>query len=220
MNENVQKMKEQLAQLKEEAATKTAELVEVSRLKAQIAIFSSEDIIKAQAAKTVRTATSDKLKQLDATCEEIVRSLPIFSSRTKENRKWNPSRQYGLGNQVATLTGILSGIQYSVTEHREQMLALTGLDEDFIEETLEAFGSTAYYSQNYDMVIDEMPYDMNKLVNNIALIEQALDIQLDKTKLTESVMSNRFEVARIRAERAKEEVTKGIALAGTIIDTE
>lgn len=179
-----------------------AEKKEISRLMAKIEILNNAGIENAMVNAAIRKDTTTKLEHLDNVCKEIVASMPIYSKTTKENRKWNPSRQYGISNQIALLTGILSGIQYSASEHREQMLAVTGLDSDIIESALEAFGSPSYYSKNYGIVIPEVPYDIEKINENLAMLENILDIQLDRVKITNSVMSSKFETARLAAERA------------------
>ena len=111
-----------------------------------------------------------------------------------------------MGNHIQLLTSLLSGINYAATDHKVMMLAATGLSEDLIEQTLEAFGSTVYYSNNYATVIAETPCNLSKLQDCIALIEDSLDLTLDKSKLTLPTMSARFELARVVAERKEAEL--------------
>jgi hypothetical protein len=127
--------------------------------------------------------------------------MPSYNNKTRENRKWMPSRQYGLGNQITALTGLLSGIQYSATVHKPYLLAATGLSEDLIESTLEALGTTAYYSTNYNAIIVGTDYNLATLNNNLQVIESILDITLDKSKINEATLSNRMLVAQLKAER-------------------
>lgn len=198
-------MKKLRAELAAKIKVNKAEMsknVEIARITAKMTILDNPAMTQARVKALIVRETSDKLKALDATCTEIVASMPIHNAKTKEDRKWNPSRQYGLGNNIQLLTGVLSGIQYSAVAHKEQMLALTGLDEDLIEQVLEAFGSTAYYSKNYNVVVDESTYDLEELTGALALVAEALDIQLDTSRLTDKVMDSRFEVARVKADLA------------------
>ncbi|MHB8098054.1 MAG: hypothetical protein ACYDD5_00510 [Sulfuricurvum sp.] len=200
------KAQEALARGKEQADI----MVEASKLNTVIKL-NSDDMVVARVQARLKDEASDKLAILDTACAEIITSMPVYSSRTKENRKWNPSRQYGMGSQIATLTGLLSGIQYSASEHKAQMLALTGLSENLIEDTLAAFGNTSYYSSNYNVVVDEAAYNEAALTALLLMVEDALDITLDKTLLTSDALHNRFTLARLRAEKSKADVDSALA---------
>ena len=214
---NLQELQAKLEAKKTEVAAKVANNIAVTKIQAQLNMLENDNLTLARVKASLRQETSDKLTNLNTQCEQLVATMPIYNAKTKQDRKWNPSRQYGLGNQIATLTGILSGIQYSATAHKEQLLALTGLSEDVIEATLEAFGSPSYYSNNYAMVVDEVPYNLDEILNNIGLIEQALNIVVDKSKLTETTMRTRFTVARTTAERTATQTATTVALSNQLI---
>ena len=195
-----------LEQLKQEAQAKLQTSIQAAKEAAEMnkykAIISGGvDRIMAQAA--VREETSEKLKSIELLCSTIVSELPIQNRATRETRKWNPSRVYGYGNQVGALVGILSGIQYSANEHKLQMLAQTGLNEQIIEDTLNAFGAPAYFSEKYDVIVDERPFDINNICNCLEILEFKLDLTLDKSLVTEAALSKQFELARIKAETAR-----------------
>lgn len=195
-----------LEQLKQEAQAKLQTSIQAAKEAAEMnkykAIISGGvDRIMAQAA--VREETSEKLKSIELLCSTIVSELPIQNRATRETRKWNPSRVYGYGNQVGALVGILSGIQYSANEHKLQMLAQTGLNEQIIEDTLNAFGAPAYFSEKYDVIVDERPFDINSICNCLEILEFKLDLTLDKSLVTEATLSKQFELARIKAETAR-----------------
>lgn len=181
--------------------TETAEKVAMARLETKLSLLSNPVLAKIRVSAAITAVTSDRLKELDASCDVIVKEMPIQSVKTREARKWSPSRQFGYGNHVAMVTGILSGIQYSTTDHKTQMLAITGLNEDVIEATLEAFGSQSFYSKNHNIVIPEQPFNMEALLGNLGLIEEALDITIDKSKLTTSAMTVKFAAAVAKANR-------------------
>ena len=211
-------LKAELKAKAEATALEVAESVEELRITMKLKMLDNPAMKVARINSAITTATSNKLAELHAMCEEIVTSMPILSKKTRENYKWNPSRQYGLGNHITAITGLLSGIQYSANEHKAQMLQATGLSEDLIEQTLEAFGSTAYFNKNFNIVVDAMPYNLEAIHGNLALIEEILDVQLDKSKLTAAVMTNRATIDKTKAELALAEANSTMEVAkGTIL---
>lgn len=180
----------------EAAIAKAKEEAEERRYNAII----SGGVDRVMAIAAVKEATSEELKAIEMACSMIVKDLPLTNKATREIRKWNPSRVYGYGNQIGALVGILSGIQYSAAEHRLQMLATTGLNEQIIEDTLNAFGSPAYFSAKYETIVPEKPYCINSIKNSIEVLEIKLNINLDKDAITEELLSKQFESARLRAE--------------------
>lgn len=180
----------------EAAITKAKEEAEERRYNAII----SGGVDRVMAISAVKEATSEELKAVEMACSMIVKDLPLTNKATREIRKWNPSRVYGYGNQIGALVGILSGIQYSAAEHRLQMLATTGLNEQIIEDTLNAFGSPSYFSAKYETIVPEKPYCINSIKNSLEVLEIKLNINLDKDAITEELLSKQFESARLRAE--------------------
>lgn len=180
----------------EAAIAKAKEEAEERRYNAII----SGGVDRVMAIAAVKEATSEELKAIEMACSMIVKDLPLTNKATREIRKWNPSRVYGYGNQIGALVGILSGIQYSAAEHRLQMLATTGLNEQIIEDTLNAFGSPAYFNAKYETIVPEKPYCINSIKNSLEVLEIKLNINLDKDAITEELLSKQFESARLRAE--------------------
>lgn len=198
----IEQLRQQAAEAVAASQAKVAEAFEISRLTATINRASSETIRQATVKAKLEEAATEKLKQIDLICEQTIASMPVYNSTTRENRKWNPTRTYGLGLQMQYLTGILSGIQYSASAHKPFLVASLGISEDLIESTLEALGASAYYSKNFNIVVPEQPSDLDRLISNLGIIEQVLDITIDKSKLTEANFKQRNEVARLRAEAA------------------
>lgn len=180
----------------EAAIAKAKEEAEERRYNAII----SGGVDRVMAIAAVKEATSEELKAIEMACSMVVKDLPLTNKATREIRKWNPSRVYGYGNQIGALVGILSGIQYSAAEHRLQMLATTGLNEQIIEDTLNAFGSPSYFSAKYETIVPEKPYCINSIKNSLEVLEIKLNINLDKDAITEELLSKQFESARLRAE--------------------
>ena len=205
MTPTLEELKIQAKAAAEAAKTKVAENLERIKLTAIITSATNEELLKAKTKIALTEDTSNKLKEIEAVCEQIVASMPILSAKTREVRKWNPSRQYGMGNQIALLTGLLSGIQYSATDHKQQMLAATGLSEDLVDQTLTAFGSTAYYSVNYSEIVPAVPYDLLTLLNCLAIIQDVLGVIIDKSFITDAAFKARFDLALVKAEKMKAE---------------
>ena len=192
-----------LETLRANAQTKIQEAIQTAKDKAEerkLNAIISGGVDRVMATMAVREATSEELKNLELSCEQIVKDLPITSRTTRETRKWNPSRVYGYGNQIGALVGLLSGIQYSASQHRLQMLATTGLNEQIIEDTLVAFGSPAYFSPKYETIIEAKPYDYNAIRSCIEVLEHKLDLNIDMSQLTEANIAKQFEAAQLRAE--------------------
>lgn len=215
--EQLQELRTQAAEAIAAGKAKAEMMIEVSRLIATINL-NNDNVVAARVQARLKTEATDKLNLLDTACSEIVASMPIYSARTKENRKWNPSKQYGMGNQIALLTGLLSGIQYAAFEHKAQMLALTGLSEDLIEDTLAAFGNTAYYSSNYNVVVDATPANPTALASYLLLVEDALGVTLDKASVNPTSVAHRFTAARLKAETKKAEVDAALAMPRITIE--
>ena len=192
-----------LETLRANAQAKIQEAIQTAKDKAEerkLNAILSGGVDRVMATMAVREATSEELKNLELSCEQIVKDLPITSRTTRETRKWNPSRVYGYGNQIGALVGLLSGIQYSASQHRLQMLATTGLNEQIIEDTLVAFCSPAYFSSKYETIIETKPYDYNAIRNCIEVLEHKLDLNIDMSQLTEANIAKQFEAAQLRAE--------------------
>lgn len=205
--------KELLAKV-EEARLKSLEDIktkaEESILQAKLSLYTSESYVAAQAKVARLTATADKLKETTAVCEQIVSEMPVYNEKTRENRKFNATRIYGYGNQIANLTGLISGIRYSASAHKAQMLAYTGLDEDTIDTFIDAFGSPKYYNKNYAEVVEETPADLDTILELLPVMEATLDVIIDKSGLTQKAIDKKFELARLRA--TKDQAEDQIAL--------
>lgn len=213
----MQDIKAKLEQARKEAAEKLAAKLETARMEAELALLSNENFQNALVNQAIREQTTSKLAQFSNQCSSIVADNPVFSRTLGENRKWNPTKQYGFGNQLAELSGLLSGIQYSVAEHNQLMLAAIGLTPDLVERTLEAFGQMPYYSVTTNEIVHGHRTDIGTLTECISLIEQQLELVIDKTRLTESVANQRYNTALVRAERAQAEAQLANDIADFVV---
>lgn len=213
----MQDTKAQLEQARQEASAKLQAKIDEARMQAELALLKNEKFQDAMVEQAIREQTVAKLAQLNSICSKIVADNPVYSRAQQQDRKWNPSKQYGFGNQFAELTGLLSGIQYSVTEHNHLMLVATGLSSDLVERTLEAAGTMPYYSVNYGEIVAGTPTNVPELLKCLSLVESALGITIDKFHITEAVAATRYNSAMVRAERTASEAANANEIANFVI---
>lgn len=206
-----------LEQAREQAAQAIVTKMAEAKAKVELSLLTNEKFQNALVNQKIREESTSKLAALEAMCESIVNDNPVYSKALKKDRTWNPSRTYGYGNQVATLSGILSGIQYSVSEHSALMLAATGLTADLVEATLEAFGNLPYYSSNYGTVVDGKPMNVELVRDNLDLIAYSLGIQIDKSAITQQQADRLYASAQAKAEKAQAEQQLGAAMEQYVI---
>lgn len=208
-----------LEAMKAEAKKKAKEAVEQANMQAeyfiaeaQIARATNSDITRSIAMAQAANATTAKLERLEAECTAVVAAMPVYSARTRENRKFNPTRFYGLGNDIAIVIGLLSGINYSAREHRAQLMAKTGLNSTIIEQTLESLGSLSYYSKNYGVVVEAKPYSVKSLKANLDTVAAMMNISLDTSVINEDSMKALWLNAEVRALKQYNEAMEGDAI--------
>lgn len=208
-----------LEAMKAEAKKKAKEAVEQANMQAeyfiaeaQIARATNSDITRSIAMAQAANATTAKLERLEAECTAVVAAMPVYSARTRENRKFNPTRFYGLGNDIAIVIGLLSGINYAAREHRTQLMAKTGLNSTIIEQTLESLGSLSYYSKNYGVVVEAKPYYVESLKANLDTVAAMMNISLDTSVINEDSMKALWLNAEVRALKQYNEAMDGDAI--------
>lgn len=211
--------KKMLEAMKAEAKKKAKEAVEQANMQAeyfiaeaQIARATNSDITRSIAMAQAANATTAKLERLEAECTAVVAAMPVYSARTRENRKFNPTRFYGLGNDIAIVIGLLSGINYAAREHRTQLMAKTGLNSTIIEQTLESLGSLSYYSKNYGVVVEAKPYSVKSLKANLDTVAAMMNISLDTSVINEDSMKALWLNAEVRALKQYNEAMEGDAI--------
>lgn len=196
----------------EQEAKLQAKIVEAEQRAVLARMASKIELVEAKYTQDRLEATTERLTVLDRLCENVTTEMPIFNSKTRENRKWRPSKVYNLGKHVELITGLCSGIQYSAAEHKMQMLSGTGISADLVDDVVNSMGSPAYYNKNYDIVMEEKPYNFDKLNRSLKLIADKLDLDVDLSMFTEETMKARFESARVSADSnqatAQEELAK------------
>ena len=191
--------------LKAQAKATIEAKLKAAREKAELELLMNDKFQDAMVNQQIREEATARLSSLNAQCEAIVSGMEVYSKTLRKVRTWNPSKRYGYGNQFAELSGLLNGIQYSVQEHSDQMLAVTGLSKDLIERTLNALGQLPYYNTNHNVLVDGIPTNAVELYQCVQLIEQKLGVMLDKSYITQANADRQFNNALIRAEGAQAE---------------
>lgn len=197
-NEGTNMNSDKLAIAKAQIAAK----LQAAKEKAEAELWSNEKFQDAMVAQAIREEATNRLSELDAACEAIVSGMEVYSKALRKARTWTPRKRYGYGNQFADLAGLLTGIQYSVAEHNEQMLAVTGLSKDLIERTLVALGDLPYYNINHNVIVEGTPTNVDELLQCVQLIEVILGITIDKSLITQANADRQYHSATIRAEGA------------------
>ena len=206
-----------IEQIREQAKANVAAKVLAAKEAAEIALLTNAKFLDAQVNQALRDQTTEKLTSLLDQCNAIVEANPVINRTLRQERKFNPSKRYGLGNQFALVSGLLSGIQYSVQEHASLMFEITGLSIDLIETTLQHLGQLPYYSDKYDEVVVGVEGNAAALLDNVLLVESILGVTLDKTLIKQSVLDRQHEIALAKAEQAQAETELAATVQSYII---
>lgn len=198
------KAQEILAKINEEASARAAQLND----EALIAAVTHPAYVGALAASKAAEGKLEKLNNYLKQCEAIVEAMPIYSEKTRQTVKFRPSSQFGLSTEISKLIAICTGIQYAKAEHKVQMLAITGLSETLVEQTLANLGSLPYYNSNYGVLVDGTMPNVEALKQDLMLVATTLGVTVDTSFMTQVYMERRYEAAMIREQKKEAEVAK------------
>ena len=141
-------------------------------------------------------------KQDSMTLDVIVDT--IAEQYAADDRKM--SLVFGYGIIPSKVLAIMKSIQFSKHEEKEDLLMMTGLDEQIIEDTLNAFGNTAYFSKAAVEVVPEQPMDIaavKELLQTVA-IDMKLVSDLDLSSFNNSNVEYQYKRAALKAEEMYE----------------
>ena len=198
------KAQEILAKINEEASARAAQLND----EALIAAVTHPAYVGALAASKAAEGKLEKLNNYLKQCESIVEAMPIYSEKTRQTVKFRPSSQFGLSTEISKLIAICTGIQYAKAEHKVQMLAITGLSETLVEQTLADLGSLPYYNSNYGVLVDGTMPNVEALKQDLMLVATTLGVTVDTSFMTQAYMERRYEAAMIREQKKEAEAAK------------
>lgn len=183
-------IKELQARLKAVKATKTTEINDtIARIKVEKEIDKLESPLYAKR----ELARKDNLT-LDALIDTISEQYAA------DDRKM--SLVFGYGVIPSKILAIMKSIQFSKHDEKEELLMMTGLDEQIIEDTLDAFGNTAYFSKAAVEVIPAIPMSIEKTKEllQVAAIDMKLVSTLDLSRFNRTNVNYQYERAELRAD--------------------
>lgn len=198
------KAQEILAKINEEASARAAQLND----EALIAAVTHPAYVGALASSKAAEGKLEKLNNVLKQCEAIVEAMPIYSEKTRQTVKFKPVSQFGLSTEISKLIAICTGIQYAKAEHKIQMLAITGLSETLVEQTLADLGSLPYYNSNYGVLVDGTMPNVEALKQDLMLVATTLGVTVDTSFMTQVYMERRYEAAMIREQKKEAEAAK------------
>lgn len=210
---NIEQLKAKVEAVKAENAAKVRERAEIARLEATLKLEGSEELLAAKVKLAANGEQTAKLQRLVDECAEIVSSIPVHNPKTRTNRVWAGNNKYNYGNQINLMYQLATGILYSCAEHKQLLLAHTGLDLEMLEQMVKAFGTPTYYSRNYHTIVEEQPYDINMVKSTVGVMQSELGVVVDTATLTESNFKNEFSRAKTTAMNNFKQAEEAIAEA-------
>ena len=184
-------LKAQLEERKLAKAQELATLKETITLQHELAKLNSPLYDKRELQKTDNITLDILLAQV----EEVYRH---------SDRKMSQTFGYGIiPNKILTL---LKALQYVKSAEREELLLIIGLDEQTIEDTLDAFGNTAYFAKTSIEVVPEIPMDIERTKELLKLVatDMRLVSDLDLSKFNIENVRYQYTRARVKAEEMLE----------------
>lgn len=199
---DIEQLRAKVKALQEANLVEINKAAEVARLEATLKLESSKELFESKVRITANGAQTQKLQTLVNECEAIINSMPVYNNKTRTNRKWSNSHRFGYGTQVDLMYQLAAGILYACAEHKQLLLAHTGLDLEILEQLVEAFGMPKYYDRKHHTVVEARPYTV-KLVNDVIDVMQSeLGVVINTSKLTEQQFKEEFLSADNVAETA------------------
>lgn len=116
------------------------------------------------------------------------------------------SQVFGYGPIPNKLIMIAQAILYSKQEEKTELLMMTGMTESLVEDIMDAYGSTAYFSAKELTIKPAKPMDIKRLKELLQLASQDLGLVSDISynKLSQYNVDEIYGKAQIRAEELLE----------------
>lgn len=208
---NIEQLQAQVKAAQEANAVRIAEAAQVAQLEAALKLESSESLFNAKVKLALSGSVTKRLTDIVEECVAIIDGLPVVNNKTRANRKWAGSNRFIFGTQVNLMYQLATGIQFSCAEHKPLLLAHTGLDAELLEQLVDAFGTPAYYSRNYNTIVEAKPYDVESVLMALNVMQSQLNITVDMSNVTPANFSLEFGRAETRAYSDKIAAEEAIA---------
>lgn len=209
-NINIKALKAKVKAAQKENTARVREAAEIARLEATLKLESSEELFAARVKLTANSEQTEKLQNLVNECEGIVASVPVYNQKTRTNRQWAGSHKYNYGNQIDLMYQLATGILYACAEHKQLLLAHTGLNVELLEQVVKAFGTPTYYSRNYNTIVKEKPFDVALAKSTINIMQSILGVVIDTSSLATHNFVEEFNKAKITAKKYYGQASKAI----------
>ena len=194
-----------------ENKTKIEEAALRAKLEATLVLESSKVLFDSKVKLAVTGQHTKVLQDLVNDCSGIVDSIPVHNKKTRKDRVWAGQRKFAHGEQVNLMYQLASGIMYSCAEHKQLLLAHTGLNPELITQFVEAFGSPAYYSHNLHAVVEAKPYTLDDVLATVAVMQSELGVIVDTSQLTTNVFSSEITKGKVTSELDKLKADEAVA---------
>lgn len=210
---NIEELKAKAEAVKAANAKKLQEKVQVALLQATIEREGSEALLNARAAMEARRMQTERLQSLVQECAGIVSEVPVYNRKTRENRAWSGKLRYGYGSQINLVHQLMTGILYACQEHKDLMLAHTGLNMELVEQAISGFGIPSYYNRINNAIVEETPYNLEQVQEVVQILQSDMDLVIDTSELNQKNFDKEFLRAKENAETAFEQAQKAIEQA-------
>jgi len=191
VNQLKEKLAKKLAERQQELQTKIEELKVANEIrKIESPLYEKRQLEK-----------QDNM-QLDAYIEQLEEMYSVDNRRI--------SRVFGYGVMVDKMLTVIRSVQYLKLEEKQEMLMMTGLDEQTAEDVLDALGNPAYFSVRELRIVDEQTPDIVRLRSllRVVSLDMGLVSEINLGKVTTENFNYQFTRARLRAEEALENTVK------------
>lgn len=207
---NIEQLKAEVARIQSENVARIKEAAEVARLTATLKLEGSEELFKAKVKLAANGEQTAKLQQMVDECAGIVASVPVYNSKTRTNRVWAGSHKYAYGTQVDLMYQLATGILYACAEHKQLLLAHTGLNLEVLEQFVKGFGTPTYYSRNYHAIVEAKPYDLDLVHSTVQVMQSELGTVIDTAALTKENFEEEFMRAIVTADNSYQQAREAI----------
>ena len=207
---NLEQLRAQVERVRDEKMARVKEAAEVAVLESTLKMQSSESLFQSEVLLAVNGSQTAKLQQLVDECAGIVASVPVYNQKTRTNRVWAGSHKYNYGSQIDLMYQLATGILYSCQEHKQLLLAHTGLDLELLEQMVKGFGVPTYYSRNYHTIVEPKEFNFELAKATVEVMQSKLGVVVDTTEMTRDNFEVEFERAKNTAQENYEQAKEAL----------
>ena len=189
---NITQLKAKVKAAQKANAKAVAAAATKSCLEAKLALETSESLFNSKVMLAASSSQTQALQTMIDECAAIIENVPVHNPKTRTNRVWAGSRRFQFGAQINLMYQLATGILYSCAEHKQLLLAHTGLDLELLEQIVDAFGTPEYYSRNMNAIVTAKPYNVERASAAVEVMQSELDVIVDTSNLVEEQFSLEF----------------------------